>query len=468
MSITSQPQPDGTVTPTVRPPRRIPTGGPTPAECTATGQNWSDLEHQLRHSGCCRTAHERELLCIAHEKIKASAGSQFSYDWPRLAARSSYSATASIVACSAYPGAEDCIRCGYSTFSCHDRFFCPRCCFKYFARPVLDEFGNAIGADNEVYYIVLSLSSNPDEKQRLIFKDIDEADIQNLKLRGSVDRQVTAAGCAGQDYGVEFQSDEDLRDCRLLWEFYTDAIREFTGSKGGGLFSGAMGGPELAVRFQPLRVLPHANYLAWSPGFSVDGARKLRRFIREKMRDCRRLQTKLFPSVACYRIRSGEDLRRVIKYIFKPIDLATAYMTAVDRIGHEPAAMAELNRKTDEFLKNVLDVFWSLRRVSRYGRCHANHHDYFGDVSPYRQAQRDRAAERRAGEVRGKPVKRSTNRILRWALHHMDQLERPSSSRRSKFSFWQQRNESPAPWPPRLRPTETPIPLNTNQLNING
>jgi hypothetical protein len=288
---------------------------------------------------------------VAREKIACHTGSSYTDFWAKQAAWNNYGSVASIIARSVYSRAEDFLRCGYLSFSCRDRLFCPWCCFNFLARPGLDEFGDSIGADNEVHYLVLSLSSNPDEKQRLIFRDIDESDIHNIK-RPATEEDMP------HDYGIEFQTDGDLRDCRILWLFYNEVIREFTGNRNGCKFSGAIGGPELAVRFQPLRVLPHANYIVWSPGLSADGIRALRKFIRQKMRDCRPLQTMLYPSVACCRIRLGDDLRRVIKYIFKPIDVASAYSITVDRIQHDPAAVAQLNFETNEFLKNVLDVSW--------------------------------------------------------------------------------------------------------------
>lgn len=396
---------------------------------------WCHLDLQLRHAHCCLTPHQRDLLAVVSEKIKAPVGSSFTNYWAKQAAWNQYGSTASIITRSTYAGAEDFVRCGYASFRCHDRLLCPLCCYSKLAGPVIDEFGDRFTADAGVYYIVLSLSSNPEETQRLIFKDVGEDEFRDLRHRDAV-----ADGSLIPDYGLPFQTDDDLRDVRILSNFYADAIKEVTDG-GRGIFSGAVGGPELAVRFGPLRVLPHANYICWSPGLSIDDVRELRRFIREKMRNCRSLQTKLLPSVACYRLRTPDDLRRVIGYILKPIDLAVAYTSAAERVSYSPAALAQLNLDINTFLKNLLDVFWCLHRVARYGRCNAAHRQYFGHVTERRLAQRARNAERRAAARPGKTS--ATHDVSRWEQHHQDQIDRPVRPRWSRFSHWHERYERP-------------------------
>lgn len=426
---------------------RLLTDVPYADECINAALLWSDLEQQLRRANCCRSPQQRQLLEVADQKIKLPARSSYSTNWAKQAAWNKYDALASIVTCADYSRAEDLIHCDYASFKCHDRLLCPLCCHNYLARPVLEEFGDKLGADTEVFYIVLSLSSNPDETQRLKFKDIGMDEFQNLTSRGASET------CVDQEYGIEFQTGDDQRDCRILWNFFNEAICEFTGSKRGSMFSGSVGGPELAVRFQPLRVLPHANYICWSSGFSVDGARRLRKFIRKKMRDCRCLNTKLFPAVACYRLAAKDDLRKVINYIFKRIDLATAYINAAERSDHMPAAMDSLNHETRQFLNNSLSIFWRLRRLSRYGRCCANHREYFGHVSDYRLAQRERNSERRMLRGSRDPgMKSKGGDVDRWERRYLEQLDHPPRPQHSRFSYWKQRHERPPIPPNRAKP----------------
>jgi hypothetical protein len=423
----------------------LPSDSPTLETCLASRQDWSDLHHQLELATYINAYERQKLLATVHQKVTTPVGSSFSDYWRKQAVWNGYNRAASIVACSDYTRRDDFVHCGYSTFSCQDRLLCPRCCFNNLARRVQEEFGNSFAADREVFYIVLSLSRDPDETHRLKFKDIGDDEFHGLKHRGASApfTEVVNAGA----YGAEFAAYEDMLQCRLLWQFMTEAIREFTGNKRGSLFSGVVGGPELAVQFQPLRVLPHANYLCWLPGFSVAGARDLRKFLRTKMRDCRQLETGLYPSVACYRLRAADDLRRVVNYIFKPIDLASAYTRAAERVNYTPADMECLNRDLNSFLKNVPDVFWKLNRVSRYGRCSASHRSYIGEVSAYRQAEREAAAERRAAGGRVKPAGSNRDSITRWELYYMDKTEHPSWPHPSRFQWWRERHEQGPPLP---------------------
>ena len=414
---------------------------PTREMCLEHQHDWANLNIQFPLSKHLGTP-QRDLLTVAMEKIKLTTGSSFDGYWAKQAAWQDYGSLASIIACSGYAKAEDNIHCGYSSYSCHDRLFCPRCCYNRMSRQVNEEFGDAFDADNEVYYIVFSLSSNPDETQRFIFKDVGNDEFHNLKHLGTTD------GVTSHDYGLPFQEGCELGVCRILWNLYAEAIREFSGNKPGKLFSGVVGGPELALRLGPLRVLPHANYICWSPGLAADGVRKLRTFIRDKMRNCRRLKTKLFPSVACYRLRTSEDLRRVIGYIFKPIDLAAAYVSAAERVNKMAVELERLNIETNIFFKNVLEVFWHLPRVARYGRCSANHRDYFGHVSAYRLAIRERDAARRASPSSRKPRRKSKAQDSEWWWRRvLGQFEPPSRPCGSRFSYWKHMNERPPPRP---------------------
>lgn len=225
------------------------------------------------------------------------------------------------------------------------------------------------------------------------------------------------------------------------------------------MFSGVIGGPELAVRLQPLRVLPHCNLICWSAGFSTDDARKFRRQIRDKMRNCRRLTLRLYPSLACYRLTSPDDLRAVLRYFFKPIDLAGAYLSAAERVNYEPAGMENLNRDSNLFLTNLPLVFHRLPRLTRFGRCHASHRAYLGHVTDWRQRQRNLAAERRQRsrggvEVRvdaGKPPARPPSSMERWEQLVRHRTRHPLCRGHSRFYHWHEalvRRTRPPAWPP--------------------
>jgi hypothetical protein len=447
---------------------RLRTETPCSDECRECAPYWADLEYQHRHANCCRSSKERELLTIIAEKIHQGVGSCYSGNWKNYDQFKDYGSAACIIACSGYPGDEDFVQCGYASYSCGRTSFCPRCAANRLALPLLDEFGNSISAGNDVFYAVLSFSSDPREDRRFIFKDLSVPQ-PGQNAPAPDDNPI------GSNYGIEFETFADLRDARIIFTIIIDAIREFTGNRRDCLFNGAIGGPELSVRFGPLRALPHGNFIIWSSGFSADGARKLRRYIRDKMRNCRLLQTKLFPSIACYRLKSAEDLRRVINYICKPIDFVSAYKNAASA-GCTPVELAQLNRETSCFLKNADKVFWHLRRVSRYGRCSPAHHDYIGLITDRRRAQREYAAQKRL-QHRRKPESRSKlHPVERWEMHYCDEVERLFSRRHSKFQHWQQRIERPPVWPPsalsvqphKLAEAQTPTgtdPGSANQIS---
>ena len=423
---------------------------PLPSDCPSVHQAWCDLPAQIQHCHCCRTSEERELLSVAGEKVSAPFGNSYGTYWKRTNKWTAYDTTACIICCSNYNKKKDFIHCGYQcvygSFQCQDRL-CPRCSYRRLTIPLLAEFGNSFSAENEVFFIVVSLSRNRDETHRLIFRDFDSSDFDKIKA-GSL-----ADPCSPNDYGVEFMTQEDLTQCRLVFQFIAEAIRKFTGKGGSKFFSGAVGGPELAVRFQPLRVVPHANYLVWSSGFTIDDARKLREFIRNKMRYCRGFKKGIYPTLSCIRIASGDDLRRVAQYIVKPIGLAAAYRMAADIAHCEPAKMASLNCETNLFLENLPCVFLNLHRISRHGRCNAVDHDYIGDVTFDRLQRRELDAERRKERgyydlTVGQPAQSKRSPLERWDEQLRLRSARRGRPRRGRFDYWLQameRRKLPSP-----------------------
>ena len=143
--------------------------GPHFEDCPLVRNNWADLQSQVQHANCCRSPAERELLLIAHEKLSLPPGSLFTDYWVKDNAWYGYDKLAGIISRSTYSRREDLIQCGYLTFSCHDTRLCPLCCFRDLAGPLLDEFGNSISADGELWYVVLSVSSDPEESRRFMF-----------------------------------------------------------------------------------------------------------------------------------------------------------------------------------------------------------------------------------------------------------------------------------------------------------
>ncbi len=345
-----------------------------------------DLDLQLNHSEC-RSPERRVLLAKIYRKVNYELDSGRPGYWNNQRRWKNYDQTATIIALSTYERRQAFCNCGFYGYSCGDRLLCPRDCFNLLAKPALREFRRAFHADNECYYVVTGLSREADEKKRLIFKDLTKSEMDQIKV----------SGCAEQDgldnYGIPFKGPTLELECQAYWRIFHDVIHEFTGH--GKLFSGAFGGPELAVRFLPLAVLPHANYIVWSPDLCGDDVRRLRRALRNKLRGCRKIKLGLYPKVSVYRIQSKADFQAVIRYIFKPIDVGFAYAVAANAVGNDRQALARLNFQTDCFLEDLPTAFYGVHRMTRFGFCSASSSDYVGAVSAERQERREKDAQRR-------------------------------------------------------------------------
>jgi len=383
---------------------------------------WCDLDVQLNHFDCL-DARQQALLEHVYKKVNLDLKDGKPGYWKQQRDYANYDATATIVAMSDYDRQVPFIVCGYNGYSCGDRCLCPRCCYKRLTEPALIEFKNCFGADNEVFFVVISLSREVDETKRLIFTDLDKSEMEQIKAAG-----INEQGDV-DNYGIGF-ANADHVEALVYWDIFGSAISQFTRKGRRQRFTGAFGGPELSVRFMPLEALPHANYLAWSPGLSADQVRELRRIIREKMRGCRRIKSGLYPKVSVYRIQTKEDFQCVIKYIFKPIDILWAYRLPASGLECEPEDMIRLNDQVNIFFQHMLAVFDRTPRMNRYGFCHAASSAYIGHVTRERRERRKKDAKRRKerrqrdAKVRKRfpgyqPHKRKRTKAESWELHLM-------------------------------------------------
>ena len=384
-------------------------------DCARHHEVHSCLDLQLNHFKCW-PRDRRVLLEKLYNKVTFVRDDGSPGYWNNLRSWKGYDEIATIVALSTYVNREAFCNCGFHGYSCGDRLFCPRCCYKRLAEPALREFRRAFHADNECYYIVFSLSSEADETKRLIFKDLTKSEMEQITLSGCVEQHPL------DNYGIPFMGPAPDDLCRAYWSIFRQVIHKFTGR--GKLFSGSFGGPELSVRFLPLAVLPHANYIAWSSGLCSDDVRRLRRAVRNKLRGSRTIPPGLYPKVSVYRIQAKADYKSVIKYIFKPIDLGFAYGVAAEAVRYEKEAMQRLNFQANRFLEDVLAAFDGVHRITRFGFCSASSDKYVGVVTPERHDRREKDAVRRnrkreeANEIRKifpdyKPHKRTMTKEQR-------------------------------------------------------
>lgn len=384
---------------------------------------------------------EHELLLEAQRKFAGGVGSEYGIHWPKLKAARGYDKTLSLAICGDYPGRDDLDRCGYLSFSCHDRLLCPRCCYRFLAGPLVDEFGDVALAGMQAFYVCISLSADPDEAARFKYRDFERSDRDGVKGTG------TYTPCRPEDYGIPFATEADVDQCRTIWRIFSEVVHEFTGIGRHQRFLGVVGGPELSVQLGPLRVIPHCNFVIWISSFTEDDARELRRLIRAKFRNCRPLKLKAFPSIACYHLRTRDDLRAVLSYSMKPIDLAGQYARAAERVNYEPIDMAALNGDVKTFLGLLPLAFHQVPRITRHGICHPTARGYIGHTTSWRAARRERDAERRrALRQDGSLARRNPKKSKTSAK------PKPRCSRSSRFAYWRRAvMPGPPPMPPGRR-----------------
>lgn len=365
--------------------------------------------------------------------------------WKRQKAFVSYDETASIIAMSGYEGRRNFCRCGFHSFRCGDRVLCLRCCYKLLAESALAEFGAAFDACEEVYYIVLSLSGEADERKRIIFKDLTKSEMQQIKARGCFEQGKII------NYGIPFSAPEDVLDARIYWDIFARAIREFTGRRKP--LAGAFGGPELSVRFTPLGALPHANYVAFSDGLTSDDVRALRRTIRRQLRGCRGITHRMYPKVSVYRLLSKGDLREVIDYIFKPIGIAIPYALSAHKLNYQPGWMCSLNDDVNTFLDNVVFAFDGLDRMNRYGVCSPSaRKNYIGVVTEDRLERRKVDAQRRKAQREDtEAIKKIFPQYKPRKRHKSEQEKRDLFLMRAYYRKMVRDGEGPSDVPVRLK-----------------
>lgn len=377
-------------------------------DCDVDPLVWSDLDLQLNHFDCCLQDEERKgLLRLIYKKVNYVREDGEPGYWNNQRVWNNYDARASILALSDYQKRESFCKCGYArkdsqSSACGDICFCPRCCYNIRTLPVLEEYGDCFGADREVYFITLGSSRDEREESRLIFKDLTSSEMEQIKvgvLAGPADSR-----------GLRFVDPEDYIQCQAYWDMQKQVIKRAIEKS---WLSGAVGAPELAVRFAPLGVNPHRHYVAFSPGLTADQGREMRRWMKALIRQSRRISDKLQPSLAIYRITTQDDYEAVLKYCFKPIAIEQAYDLAAAGSDRAADFLRRLNYETNLFLDGVDLVFLGVTRLDRRGICSTSSGaHYCGHVTPERMKKRVRERIRRRKKKAEKA--RAKAEALKW------------------------------------------------------
>jgi hypothetical protein len=357
--------------------------------CEVDRHIWSDLDLQLNHFTCCHDEDSQRLLKVVYKKVHYERQDGEPGYWNNQRVWSNYDARASILTLSYYEKRVSFCLCGYrrkdgKSSGCGDVTFCPRCCFNLRTEPILEEYGEAFGADREAWFITLAPSRDVRERTRLIYKDLTQSEMEQIKVDGLLQIYENPA--------LKFLEAEHYTQCQAYWDIFKRVMEEAVEE---GWLSGFVGAPELAVRFRPLGVLPHSHYVAFSPGFCSDNLRAMRRLAKAFIRHCRRISDKMHPSLAAYRITTQEDYQAVLKYCFKPIPIEQAYERAAIGLNYAPASMRVLNEEVNVFMEGVDLAFYFVCRVHRKGICQALSEHYCGHVTPVREKKRERERDQR-------------------------------------------------------------------------
>jgi hypothetical protein len=163
------------------------------------------------------TPQQRELLGLVPHKVDPNYHPGFTKLWAKLDMDHNYSGMANLLIRGGYDRAEDVIRCGQFGFRCLDRLLCPRCCWNL-GRRITEEYENSFCQENELYFLVTSLSANPDERFRLVCQYLPDHEFLGAKP------SVFQESAIVDNYGVPFADFDDLRQARILFQFYTDVI----------------------------------------------------------------------------------------------------------------------------------------------------------------------------------------------------------------------------------------------------
>jgi len=377
--------------------------------------NWSQCPSPLEIQTNVLTTIQRQLYGSLDIKINNRTGSPHFKYWSSQDVNNDYGGTASIVIRCDGPRFYDFIQCGYKRFGCGDRFYCPRCTARY-ALDLKGEFQSAVSQDNPSWYLVCGLSDNPDEGARIKLIDSNRCDYEQLK-RPRFSEPVDTG-----HYGIPLSSTDAIFVSRYLLEMFRGAVKEHTGP--GKIFSGSIIAPEVALRFLPIRILPHVNVIAWAPALNLDDLRDVRRSISKQMRDSRRLPKGIYPTIYAQRIPTGEDLARVADYIMKPMNLGGPYVRAAELVHFDPIQMTQLNIEAERVVRAIPVMWTKLRRIERFGVCFSKSKNYIGFVTDSKKRQREREKARRIekkkrdqyydikfGVVTTKPRRRSKKRV---------------------------------------------------------
>jgi hypothetical protein len=235
-------------------------------------------------------------------------------------------------------------------YPCGHRFLCLDCCSKW-GRRLKTCFDDLIGRESEILHLVLGV--------RLV----------RSSTEGPVDF-IPSVGCEAA--------------FNHIMRIMTEGLRAVCRSDRDQIIRGAIGGPEPAVAFLPLRVKPHAHYVVFANGWTTEIETTMKHTIAQKIHDCRPLKRwcsvhgALRVTVDTTPIVAGDHLRAAVGYPRKPVDVVTPYRNAIAACHADADCMRILNREFNDFVGSFDSMFKDLNRIRRLGVCHGSSKHYIG------------------------------------------------------------------------------------------
>lgn len=163
--------------------------------------------------------------------------------------------------------------------------------------------------------------------------------------------------------------------CQVHWNAIQHSLNGLMKSK---TISGGLASEELAVRsFVPTSVLPHTHAVLKCESFDKDVVEQAVELVQGYQENG--IGTTLTPNIQATVIDDEDAFQNQIAYLFKPIDLKTAYDSAWIRLAQENRTQASrLNSDVSEFLTGHLELTRGRIMIRRFGNMHAISREFIG------------------------------------------------------------------------------------------
>lgn len=197
---------------------------------------------------------------------------------------------------------------------------------------------------------------------------------------------VTLSYSDGLAFGDKFQSEE-------YWKATRVAIERLV--KGGEIDGAVVVGEMAVTRLTTVTLNPHSHAIVhadhWTPDLERELEIEMELYLRETLDEPRRR-----PDVRSYAIDEVESFEGAFRYMFKPMDFVTPYLSVVNEYGATPEVLAILNANVKELIRSLTEVMKngetgkSQRLLRYYGTMQPQSKGYIGEKKQKRRVKKVR------------------------------------------------------------------------------